>query len=122
MRNSAVVFGASALFALMVTFAARTDVPQTVAATVSADEGDQFADIWREAAVNTALKSASLRVPNEPKVVQTEVVLPPIIATPEEITPKLKKKLILKQDICERHGMKRVEHGKRWRCKPRKNT
>ena len=116
------VFGASALFSLMIVFATRSDVPQTVAATVSVGEDDSFYDIWREAAVNTALKSASLRVPNEPKVVQTEVVLPPIIATPEEITPKLKKKLILKQDICERHGMKRVEHGKRWRCKPRKNT
>jgi hypothetical protein len=117
MRNSAVVFGASALFALMFVFAARTDVPQTVAATVSVGEDDQFEDIWREAAVNTALKSASLRVPNEPKVVQTEVVLPPIIATPEEITPKLKKKLILKQDICERHGMHKVQRGRSWRCR-----
>jgi len=119
MRNSGVVFGASALFSLMIVFATRSEEPPIVAAV---EESDQFADIWREAAVNTALKSASLRVPNEPKVVQTEVVLPPIIATPEEITPKLKKKLILKQDICERHGMKRVEHGRRWRCKPRKNT
>jgi hypothetical protein len=115
MNSAAIALGGSALLALMVVFAARSDVPQTVAATVSVGEDDSFDEVWREAAVNSALKSASLRL-TEPKLVKTEVVLPPIIATPEELTPKLKRKLVEK-NVCERHNMRKVYSGKSWRCK-----
>jgi len=114
MNSAAIALGGSALLALMVVFAARSDVPQTVAATVSVGE-DDFDEVWREAAVNSALKSASLRL-TEPKLVQTEVILPAIIAKPEELTPKLKRKLVEK-NVCERHNMRKVYSGKSWRCR-----
>lgn len=117
MKNSvAIVLGGSALVALMFVFAARSDVPQTVGTTVSVREDDQFDEVWREAAVNSALKSASLQL-TEPKLVQTEVILPTVIARPEELTPKLKRKLIIERDVCQRHGMRKVYRGKGWRCK-----
>lgn len=117
MKNSvAIVLGGSALVALMFVFAARSDVPQTVGTTVSVREDDQFDEVWREAAVNSALKSASLQLA-EPKLVQTEVILPTVIARPEELTPKLKRKLIIERDVCQRHGMRKVYRGKGWRCK-----
>jgi hypothetical protein len=117
MKNSvAIVLGGSALVALMFVFAARSDVPQTVGTTVSVREDDQFDEVWREAAVNSALKSASLQLA-EPKLVQTEVILPTVIARPEELTPKLKRKLIMERDVCQRHGMRKVYRGKGWRCK-----
>ena len=115
MNSAAIALGGSALLALMVVFAARSDVPQTVGTTVSVREDDQFDEVWREAAVNSALKSASLRL-TEPKLVQTEVILPVIIAKPEELTPKLKRKLVEK-NVCERHNMRKVYSGKSWRCK-----
>jgi hypothetical protein len=111
------LFGGSALVALMFVFAARNDVPQTVAATVSVGE-DDFDEVWREAAVNSALKSASLRL-TQPTPVKTEVILPTVIAKPEELTPKLKRKLVVERDVCQRHGMRKVttRGGKSWRCK-----
>jgi hypothetical protein len=118
MKSMTLALGGSALVALMVVFAARSDVPQTVAATVSVGEDNQFDEVWREAAVNSALKSASLRL-TQPKLVKTETILPPIIAKPEEITPKLKRKLVVERDVCQRHGMRKVttRGGKSWRCK-----
>ncbi len=52
MNSVAIALGGSALLALMVVFAARSDVPQTVGTTVSVREDDQFDEVWRKAAVN----------------------------------------------------------------------
>jgi hypothetical protein len=118
MNSAAIALGGSALLALMVVFAARSDVPQTVGTTVSVREDDQFDEVWREAAVNSALKSASLRL-TQPTPIKTEVILPTVIAKPEELTPKLKRKLVVERDVCQRHGMRKVttRGGKSWRCK-----
>ena len=119
MNSAAIALGGSALLALMVVFAARSDVPQTVGTTVSVREDDQFDEVWREAAVNSALKSASLRL-TQPTPIKTEVVLPTVIAKPEELTPKLKRKLVVEErNVCQRHGMRKVttRGGKSWRCK-----
>jgi len=109
--------------ALMFVFAARNDVPQTVAAQVNSNQStsvgeDDFDEVWREAAVNSALKSASLRL-TQPTPIKTEVILPTVIAKPEELTPKLKRKLVVERDVCQRHGMRKVttRGGKSWRCK-----
>jgi hypothetical protein len=117
------LFGGSALVALMFVFAARNDVPQTVAAQVNSNQStsvgeDDFDEVWREAAVNSALKSASLRL-TQPTPIKTEVILPTVIAKPEELTPKLKRKLVVERDVCQRHGMRKVttRGGKSWRCK-----
>jgi hypothetical protein len=64
-----------------------------------------------------------------PRVVRTiritkDAVEPPreVAAVPEaahlpEHRPKIKPRPIRVADICQRHGMHRVDYGKRWRCR-----
>jgi hypothetical protein len=34
------------------------------------------------------------------------------------VSPRLSRKVALhRPDVCERHGMRRVQYGKRWRCR-----
>jgi hypothetical protein len=112
LKITSLVFGGSALFALMLSFAARNDVPQIVAAA----EIDQFDDNWRDSVRVVALKSASL-MDTEPKSIKTEIVspsIPPIVMVEEE---KPKRRHHVERDICQRHGLRKVIRGKRWRCK-----
>jgi hypothetical protein len=111
-RGFVVVFGATAMFSVMIAVAARHDVPKLAADT------SEFADNWRDAAVAVALKSNSF-IDTSPKSVTTEVILPEIIATKEELTPKLKRKLVMTEykDVCQRHHMRKVYRGRGWRCK-----
>ena len=117
----------SASLALVLVLAARIDVSVDMGTSVRADQGPVFDDAWKDIAGPIMLKSA-LTKPLEPKIVTTqavtEIVLPEIIAKPEELTPKLKKKLIVyrpakKRDVCARHGMRKVpiRHGRSWRCR-----
>lgn len=122
-RSFIVVFGGSALVALMVAFAARTDVPQTVATTASVGEGAKFDETWNAAASTVTFKSASI-VSTEPKLVQTirvepdSEVIPPVILSEEKITTKPKYRHVrAERDICKRHGMHKVHQGKSWRCR-----
>jgi hypothetical protein len=115
-KISGLVFGGSALFALMLTFAARNDVPQTVVAAASASEGEQFDENWRDSVRVVALKSASL-MDTEPKSIKTEIVspsIPPIVMVEED---KPKRRRHVERDICQRHGLRKVIRGRGWRCK-----
>jgi len=101
--------GGAAVLSMIMVFAAGRS-PSVVAEEPSFDAN------WREAAVAVTL--ATTQIP-EPKVVKTEIVLPEIIAKPEELTPKLKRKLVVmeRRDVCARHNMRKVQYGRRWRCK-----
>jgi len=121
-KASSVVFGGSALFALMIALAARTDVPQTVATTVSVGQGDQFNDAWNESTGPVLLKAASL-ASTEPKPVKTVAVTPDIepdvvVIKEEKITTKPKQHHV-ERDVCQRHGMHKVitRGGRSWRCR-----
>lgn len=119
MKISALAFAGSALFALMVTFATRSDVSQTVGATVSAREESQFEDTWNNTAVPLALKSASLR-DTEPKPIKTvkiepesEIIPPSVVYEDKPRKPKYHEP----KDVCQRHKMHKVYRGRGWRCR-----
>jgi hypothetical protein len=109
--------GGAAMASLLMFFATqRIPVPEKIEV-----EQPKFNDTWTMAASAAALKSASLR-DTAPKPVVTETVLPDVIAKPEELTPKLKRKLVhynppVKRDVCSRHGMRKVYRGRGWRCR-----
>jgi hypothetical protein len=117
MKVSSLVFGGSALLALVIALAARTDVPQTVAATESAGQGSQFDDAWNDVASTVIFKTAA-RFSTEPKPVQTEVItpIPPVLVVSEEKVTKPKQHHV-ERDICQRHGMHKVYKGRSWRCR-----
>ncbi len=111
-RILAVVLGGSALFALMIALAARTDTPQTAT---------QFEESWRESAGPVLLKAASL-MDTGPKSIRTEVIrLDPdpgfVVLEEEQLTYEPKQQRRVKLDVCQRHKMHKVYHGKSWRCK-----
>jgi hypothetical protein len=105
-------FGGAAMAALLMVFATqripvveRVEVPQP-----------RFIDNWNVDS-STAIKTIPLT-----KTVMTETILPTEIAKPEEITPKLKQKLVHytpTRDVCQRHGMRKVttRGGRSWRCR-----
>jgi hypothetical protein len=120
MKISTIVLAAVALFALMLVFATRNDVSQTVGATVSAREDVQLDDNWREAGL-IMLKEASL-ADTAPKVVKTEVVVPdlpslPFVVLDEEKLDYVPKQRHVELDVCQRHKMHKVQRGRSWHCK-----
>lgn len=108
----------SAALSLVLVLAARNSAPTP--AVESQYQARVFDAAWRESAGPVALKTASL-ADTAPKPILTEVVLPEIIAKPEELTPKLKSKLVVyhpvKRDVCQRHGKRKVYRGRGWRCR-----
>ena len=100
------VLGASALFALMVAAASRSDGPQPVVEP-------QFNEKWNGGGSSVMFKT--VMVTTEPKPVKTEMVtvIPPIIPV-EEVERKPRRS---KQDVCSRHGMRKVYRGRGWRCR-----
>jgi len=116
MKTSTIVFGGSALLALVLALAARIDVPQTVAATESVGQSRQFDDSWNALQTSIIPKTASLR--EEPKLVQTVKIEPESEVIPEILmTPKSRFKRVEKRDVCQRHGMHKVQRGRSWRCR-----
>ena len=118
MKISALAFAGSALFSLMVVFATRSDVSQTVGATVSARESNQFEDHWNALQTSTIPKTASLR--EEPKPIRTvkiepesEVIPPSVVYEDKPRKPKYHEP----KDVCRRHGMHKVQRGRSWRCR-----
>jgi hypothetical protein len=112
------VFGGSALLALVLALAARIDVPQTVAATASAGQGRQFDEAWNDVATTVIPKTALLK--SDLNVVKTERIepdttyIPPIIIAEEK--PR-KPKYHPVKDVCQRHHMHKVYRGRGWRCR-----
>ena len=41
----------------------------------------------------------------------------PMAVAGSPVRPPLSRKVALRSDICARHGMRRVDYGKRWRCR-----
>jgi hypothetical protein len=109
--------GVSAFTPIVIALAARTDVPQTVAATASVGQG--FDDVWHNALFPLAVAAMKTSNYEEPKIVQTvkveptSEVIPPIVLTEEKRKPKYHKV----KDICQRHGLRKKQYGRKWRCK-----
>jgi hypothetical protein len=120
-RIKILIVGVVAFTPIMASLMARTDVPPVATAATTVDQGRPFDESWRHAAVTVALKSQARVIPEpEIKEVKTEVILPTAIATPEEITPKIRAKLMPEEtNICTRHHMHKVSirHGRSWRCR-----
>ena len=119
MKTSTIVFGGSALLALVLALAARIDVPQTVAATESVGQSRQFDDSWNDMQTTVMPKTASLRN-TEPKPIQTvkiepesEIIPPSVIYEDKPRKPKYHEP----KDVCRRHGMHKVQRGRSWRCR-----
>jgi len=125
MKFVGLMFGGSALLALVLALAARIDVPQTVAATevnnnsISVGKGRQFDDSWNDLQTSTVPKTASL-ASTEPKPIQTirvepeSEVVPPIILSEEKVA---KPKYHEPKDVCQRHKMHKVYRGRSWHCR-----
>ena len=114
------LFG-SAVFSLVFALALRNEPPKAEPSIQIVAKDDQpFDDTWRNAAVSVALKSANL-ADTAPKPIKTEIIaLPTVIATPEELTPRLKRKPVVHKehkDVCQRHNMRKVYRGRGWRCR-----
>jgi len=111
------VFGGSALFALMIVFATRADPKHEEPTT------QRFDAVWTEI---LPLKKMD-RLPiayEEPRIIQVERVVipsdvprsvPPIVMAVSP--PSAKHKRHAESNVCTRHKMRKVQHGKSWRCK-----
>lgn len=104
-------FLGAAILPLLYVFAQRSIPPPPVAAaTVSFDE------TWRDAAYPLVLRKIDSLFDVDPKLIQTEVITPP---KEEEPKPKVIKEARQENNICTRHGMRKMEirGGKSWRCR-----
>lgn len=124
MRVISIALTGSAIISLMVVFATRNDVSQTVGTTVSAREFDQD---WLDAMKVFALQQAEIIKANStaPRVIQIErVEAKPVpdtpISAPLVNKPPAHDERRVNEDVCERHRMHKVWYGKIWRC--RKHT
>jgi hypothetical protein len=73
-------------------------------------------------AVTTAFKTASFTpvVVERPAVKEEVRLVPPLPLAGPPPPPQVKKKTRLAyrpDDVCTRHGLRRVDYGRRWRCK-----
>ena len=79
-----------------------------------------FNDALHEDIGTLAMMSEQIKVLNKPKVVQTESVKPiepdPLMAVLSDPAPP-RRKAAAANDICSRHGMRKVYDGPRWRCR-----
>jgi len=117
------------MFVLLITFAL-TRTPDNIRVSVASSQENQFDDAWTDIMKPLALKKGDLErqrvaVP-EPKVVATVPVPVDAVEESEPIAPALTvgkkvKAMPAKQrghsDICQRHNMRKVTIGKRWRCR-----
>jgi len=97
--------------ALMITLAlGRTKPPPVVAA--AAPEEPLFIELWREAAIPAAIAGAAYGARAVPTEKVTPVPVPVPVAAVSPAPPKAKV------NVCIRHGMRKVKHGRYgWRCK-----
>jgi hypothetical protein len=114
------------MFVLLITFA-MSRIPEGVVDVVETPRQDQFDTAWLDVMKPLALKKGDLerqRVVDEPKVVATVPV--PVDAVEEEpaqVPPTVRKTKAVPvvnhrhSDICQRHNMRKVTIGKRWRCR-----
>jgi hypothetical protein len=56
-------------------------------------------------------------LPEPPPAVQQAVWHEPAAPARETTAPKVKLRPTRVADICSRHGMRRVDYGRRWRCR-----
>jgi hypothetical protein len=85
----------------------------------------KFDETWNQAAGATTLKAASL-ASTEPKPVRIIPIdpgpktVPPIVITQEDVVtkPKIRHARVERHsDVCSRHGMRKVQRGRSWRCR-----
>jgi hypothetical protein len=124
-----VILGGAALLALVITlaFARQSPAPVAVASPPAEQEPLKKQD---RVPVRVVAIEALKKAMSEPKLVPTETIraeppptiIPPIVQVQEdEPAPKRRrvKAATVKRstDICQRHGMRKVQYGKRWRCR-----
>jgi hypothetical protein len=115
-----VVLGGAALLVLVLTVAFGRQSPAPVAAVAQQQEDETPAKKQdrlmppRDFGIE-ALRSAMSTPDPRPVTVQTETILPPVVQVQARPTKVASVKRVT--DVCQRHGMRKVTIGKRWRCK-----
>jgi hypothetical protein len=124
-----VILGGAALLALVITLAFGRQSPAPVAPPlVAQDEPLKKQDrispprVIAIEALKTAMNNEKL-VPTETiRPPEPPTIIPPIVQVQEdEPAPKRRrvKTASVKRsaDVCQRHGLRKVQYGKRWRCR-----
>ena len=124
-----ILLGGAAMLALVITLAFGRQSPAPVAPVAQVEQqSTPKTDSLHHELAREALRSAMIATA-EAKKVQTETIrpeptiIPPIVQVQEEEpTPKPRRRIKAASpkrsgDICQRHGLRKVQQGKRWRCK-----
>jgi hypothetical protein len=121
MRHSlGIALAAAALVSLGSTLAI-TRIPSRAAAVAE----ERFDAAWRDVMVPVTLKKADMEKSafvDAPAKVVTERIspgapasVPPVVVMADEDKPAIRRRRYV--DVCARHGMHKVTHGRRWRCR-----
>jgi hypothetical protein len=125
MRHSiGIALAAAALVSLGSTLAI-TRIPSRAAPIAAAVAEERFDAAWRDVIVPVTLKKADMEksaFADAPAKVITERIspgapasVPPVVVMADEDKPAIRRRRYV--DVCTRHGMHKVTHGKRWRCR-----
>ena len=121
MRHSlGIALAAAALVSLGSTLAI-TRIPSRAAAVAE----ERFDAAWRDVMVPVTLKKADMEKSafvDAPAKVVTERIspgapasVPPVVVMADEDKPAIRRRRYV--DVCTRHGLRKITHGKRWRCR-----
>jgi hypothetical protein len=125
MRHSlGIALAAAALVALGSTLAI-TRIPSRAAPIAAAVAEERFDAAWRDVIVPVTLKKADMEKSafvDAPAKVTTERItpgapasVPPVVVMADEDKPAIRRRRYV--DVCARHGLRKITHGKRWRCR-----
>jgi hypothetical protein len=125
MRHSiGIALAAAALVSLGSTLAI-TRIPSRVAPIAAAVAEERFDAAWRDVMVPVTLKKADMEKSafvDAPAKVTTERIspgapasVPPVVVMVDEDKPAIRRRRYV--DVCTRHGLRKITHGRRWRCR-----